>query len=100
MGKLSFKTFVKKGHWLPTAFANKENSLQIMENNLEKVIEENQISTDETLAKRKMFLRKQSRLSGQFNPYWQILENFFKKLAVRRVSWEIFHILLTYNLIF
>ena len=38
-----------------------------MENNLEKVIEENQISTDEALAKRKMFLRKQSRLSGQFN---------------------------------
>ena len=35
-----------------------------MENNLEKVIEENQISTDEALAKRKMFLRKQSRLSG------------------------------------
>ena len=49
-----------------------------MENNLEKVIEENQISTDEALAKRKMFLRKQSRLSGQFNSCWGILDNFSK----------------------
>ena len=61
-----------------------------MENNLEKVIEENQISTDEALAKRKMFLRKQSRLSGQFNSCWQILDNFSKnRVFPQRVTQEI-----------
>ena len=60
-----------------------------MDNNLEKVIEENQISTDEALAKRKMFLRKQSRLSGQFNSCWQILDNFSNnRVSPQRVTQE------------
>ena len=58
-----------------------------MENNLEKVIEENQISTDEALAKRKMFLRKQSRLSGQFNSCWGILDNFSKNRVTGSFFW-------------